>query len=161
MRRRQSVTILGIVDRTVSEGIAVGLAVVAYTGMGRLDLDPGFGGLDEGDIPAHHAALEAGSVYAFDKDVTVWSGSRREYEDWRGRLAELVAGAGRKKPFRQLIELDHDEDVIGSYAAARLARDFAEWDDSARECGDGFYGIWTALRRGCEIAADRGAVEIC
>ena len=115
--------------------------------MRRLALEPGFGGLDEGDMPTHHVTLEAGLVYAFGKDVTVWSGSRRELEDWRGRLAALVAGLGRKQPFRRLMELEHDEDVIGSWTAAKLTRDLHEWDNRARECGDGFYRMLTLRSR--------------
>jgi hypothetical protein len=104
----------------------LGMEVVAYGAMRRLNLETDTSELDEGDIPAHHAAVEAGSVYGFEMAESVWFGSWREFEDWRGRLAQLVAGSGRKKPFRPLIGFDRDQGdgMIRSRAAAKLTQDF-------------------------------------
>jgi hypothetical protein len=73
-------------------------------------------------------------MYYIGTAVTAWLSSRLEFGDCRGRLTELVAGAVRKKPFRQLIGFDHDKGggMIRSWTAAKLARDFREWDARAK-----------------------------
>jgi hypothetical protein len=58
------------------------------------------------------------------------------------------------------------EDLIRSWTAAKLARDFREWHAPARAYGptlgeDDLYETYVALRHGFEMAADSGAVEFC
>ncbi|ANY85506.1 hypothetical protein BB934_45645 (plasmid) [Microvirga ossetica] len=56
------------------------LEVAAYGGMGRRRPNLGLAVMDKDDLPADLIYLEAGSIYAFDKDVAVCSGSRRDFE---------------------------------------------------------------------------------
>jgi hypothetical protein len=63
-------------------------------------------------------------------------------------------------PFRELLCFSDCDGVIGAQVAAKLARDFAEWDERAKALGDSwFYEKYTEWQRCFEMAADDGAVS--
>ncbi len=102
------------------------------------------------------------------------AGSYGGYNAWRDILAKLAgygsargaweaSDAGRNNgPFWELINFSDCEGTIGPVVAAKLARDFAEWEDRARAANSGddywmkLYALW---RRAFELAADGGAVD--
>jgi DNA-binding ferritin-like protein (Dps family) len=43
--------------------------------------------------------------------------------------------------------------------AAKLARDFADFDERANAVGDDFYRTYRELKRGIDMAADGGALN--
>lgn len=135
------------------------------------------------DFPRQAAGLEDRGVYAYTANMSGWSGGYGRYGQWRERLAKLagyqavpyerVAGlpsstvmshsagawAADSGPFHELILFSDCEGAIGADVAAKLARDFAEWDDRAKAAEDEeFYSRYAQWRRVFEFAVDNGAV---
>jgi hypothetical protein len=104
---------------------------------------------------------------------TFQAGSYMYYSKWRNQLAEM-AGLGsaeavrtnpEKKglPFVELIDFSDCEGVIGPKVAAKLAKDFADYEFSASafavESEDDFFlALYREWRRAFEWAADGGMV---
>lgn len=108
------------------------------------------------------------TLYSFTEDFGFRAGSYGGYNAWRTWLAGLVgttpdaAWAGQYHgPFAELINFSDCEGVIGSKTAAKLAKDFAEFDAKAKAADkDGYnYGRYEAWRKAMEMAADGGAVS--
>jgi hypothetical protein len=119
--------------------------------------------------------LSADAVYVWTERANFRAGSYSGYSEWRNNLAVLAGwrndehawgtpdGAGT--PFMELINFSDCEGVIGAAVSAKLAKDFAEWQERAVQYGalvddDGWFlekfGEW---RRAFEMAADNGAVR--
>ncbi len=63
-------------------------------------------------------------------------------------------------PFYELIDFADNEGVIGTIAAAELARDFAEWQDKVNASSEErFREVYGRMRRLFEIAANGGYVR--
>ena len=124
------------------------------------------------------AGLEDESVYGYVESERFWSGSYGTYGSWREQLAKLagyrsvyVGPDGKRShqvgacqsnegPFHELICFTDSDGVIGAKVSAKLARDFAAWDDRAKETRDDwFYQKYAEWRRCFEMAADDGAVS--
>jgi hypothetical protein len=97
------------------------------------------------------------------------AGSYGGYNEWRRQLARLVdvtpeelwnGGPGAKKtPFYELIHFSDCEGVIGPKTAAKLARDFAEYQERADATADAYFReAYAEWRKAFEIAAKGGAV---
>lgn len=148
-----------------------------------LDYDDYFRPYASPHFPRHAADLVHKGAYAFEEAAHVWSGGYGRYNGWREQLAQLAgytpavyeripgyapsrelsyvegafkAGAG---PFYELVYFTDCDGVIGPAVCAKLARDFAEWDERAKALGDGFYTSYRQWREGFELAADGGAVH--
>lgn len=110
------------------------------------------------------------------------AGSYSGYNRWREHLAQLAgypaamdaeyrtdsshavgAWQATSGPFWELINFADNEGVIGPVVAAKLALDFAEFDERAKAFdpeGDGwFYAQYQKWRQAFEMAADGGAVD--
>jgi hypothetical protein len=108
------------------------------------------------------------ALYSFAEEFDFQAGSYSGYNDWRNWLAQVAgwrsaedawkAGGGA---FFELIYFSDSEGVIGSEVSAKLAEDFAEYDEKARSMGeDGYrYKKYQEWRRAFEMAADGGAVD--
>jgi hypothetical protein len=143
----------------------------------RFYVNPEFSGRDAG--------LEPGTVYVRPEPSATYefrAGSYRGYNDWRNALARLAGFArGAEQawndglehgPFIELINFSDCEGVIGPVVSAKLARDFAEWQERANslaEKGRGapwcdapvwFLGLYAHWRKAFEMAADGGAVAL-
>ncbi|MDQ0035887.1 hypothetical protein J2W30_003660 [Variovorax boronicumulans] len=138
----------------------------------RVFANPGFPGREEGLIDR--------AVYAYEESDDVLGMSYGRYNAWRESLAKLAgypltevterfgpsrmlhAGAcwaGATGPFSELINFADNEGTIGPVVAAKLARDFAEFEERAKAIGDDFYQAFLDLKRGSEMAADSGALD--
>lgn len=122
-------------------------------------------------------------VYEFADSMDFRAGSYGGYSAWREELAKLAgypltdheaygghiekrhaagAWAATEGPFWELINFSDCEGVIGPTVAAKLARDFAEWDDRAKARGAAlpfFYEKYQEWHKAMEMAADGGAVD--
>lgn len=135
------------------------------------------------DFPGRADGLEDRACYSYAEAEHVFSRSYSGYNRWRETLAKLAgypldyretfgvrepshaAAAWNGKvqagaPFWELVNFADNDGTIGPVAAAKLLRDFAEFDGRAKEITeDYFYSGYCELRRGLEIAADGGALD--
>jgi hypothetical protein len=131
------------------------------------------------DFPARAAGVEPDVAYEVNEQWGFRAGSYGGYNEWRKQLAELTGitdqrafvrrcaeieddGGRLDHPFAELIWFSDCEGVIGPEVAARLAKDFKEWDERARDCGcddhEWWYELYGTWRRAFEDAAQGGFV---
>lgn len=134
------------------------------------------------DYPGRGEGLEDRAIYSYGEGEHVFSRGYGGYGHWRETLAELAGypmssykmygrsypsraaalwnGEVTEGPFAELINFSDCEGTIGPVVAAKLLRDFIEWDERAKAGGDDyFYKGYGEMRRGLEIAADGGALK--
>lgn len=113
-------------------------------------------------------------VYSFSGEVWGFpAGSYGGYNLWRRHLSKMALGkepedvwrAPVPGPFVELINNADNEGVIGPQTSAKLAQDFAEWEEQARyysqrEMDGWFWEQYQKWRRAFEIAAKGGAVKL-
>lgn len=131
-------------------------------------------------FPGRAEGLTDRAWYEFADSDGFRAGSYSGYGEWRDNLAQLAgyparadlrqphshsaaAWAAQSGPFWELINFADNEGVIGPVVAAKLAKDFAEFDDRAKSFDPGadgwFYERYALWRRAFEMAADGGAVD--
>ncbi len=128
--------------------------------------------------------LEDGACYSYAESEHVFARSYAGYAVWRETLARLAgypldsflntfgvqenshaASAWHGNvpdgaPFVELVNFSDCEGVIGPVVAAKLLRDFVEFDGRAKTIvDDRFYVGYCQLKRGLELASDGGALE--
>lgn len=133
----------------------------------------------EANWPGRTKGVEQGAVYTFTEQFGFRAGSYGGYNRWRDDLAKLAGyplathpaedggpsyapgcWANPTGPFAELINFADNEGVIGSEVSAKLAKDFAEFDERAKTHGDEwFYESFCEWRKAFEMAADGGAVD--
>lgn len=128
----------------------------------------------------HAKGLEDGACYGFKNKLHLHAGSYGGYNNWRENLAKIagypaapqeynsrvhmrhdegafVAGQG---PFFELIYFSDCEGVINSEISAKLAKDFADFQEKSDSEGDEYwrekYSRW---REVFELASNNGAVN--
>lgn len=136
------------------------------------------------DFPSRIEGLEHHATYLHGGRIGGWNASYGRYNAWRERLAKMAgypavpyerlegfkdstvvshqvgASTRTEGPFLELCCFSDCEGTIGPVACAKLAKDFAEWDDRAKAFGDdGFYDHYSQWRELFEFAADGGAVN--
>ncbi len=135
------------------------------------------------DFPGRSDGLEDGAYYDYVKSEHVFAHSYSGYNVWRETLARLAGypldsflntfGVQENShaasaffgnvpdgaPFVELVNFSDCEGVIGPVVAAKLLRDFQEFDERAKALGDDrFYVGYCQLKRGLELASDGGAL---
>lgn len=114
-------------------------------------------------------------VYTCEDRYGFHAGSYSGYNVWREQLSQFAlkkspeavwGGPGLKGPFVELIWFSDCEGVIGPVVAAKLAKDFSDFQDRANEyanqdVSDGDYWLehYNDWRKAFELAAQNGAVE--
>lgn len=132
------------------------------------------------DYPGRDAGLDAAAIYTIGTEhISFGVGNYRSYNLWRNLLAKLAGytyhpgGNGREEycgdcwngvegPFSELISFSDCEGVIGPIVSAKLAKDFADFDDRAKAFVSnyrGFYQLYSEWHRAFEMAADGGYVN--
>jgi hypothetical protein len=145
----------------------MGLDITAYRRLqpdphGSITIDPEeqFPGRLQGLAPRKYAC-------SADDQFDFRAGSYSGYNAWRDELAKMAGYPSAeyvwyrvtKGPFLELINFSDCEGFIGPETAAKLARDFAEYQAKAEELGDYFLGKYEDFRKACEYAADGGAIQ--
>lgn len=165
----------------------MGLDITAYTKLTKLDgvLDadgqpimPYARLWVNNNFPGRDGGIDPDAVYGYDDAHEFKAGGYIGYAAWRDKLAKLAGypqhefqngeishaasawvGKCDGMPFVELVNFSDCEGVIGTGVSAKLARDFAEFDDRAKATGDErFYGLYCKWRKAFEMAADGGAV---
>lgn len=117
----------------------------------------------EDNFPGRSEGLEGGAVYAFEESFGFRAGSYGGYNDWRDWLARMSGWESAKTtgPFYELIHFADNEGVIGPKVAAKLAKDFAEHADKAKQMAQDDFDLqrYQNWQRAFEMAADNGAVD--
>lgn len=138
------------------------------------------------DFPGRNGSIEHKAVYSYSDSHDFRAGSYGSYNNWRERLAELAdypavehetvtgyapsrqirrdaaawRGLCEGKPFVELVNFSDCEGVIGPEVSAKLANDFADFDERAKATGDEwFYDRYCDWRKAFEMASDDGAVK--
>ena len=124
-----------------------------------------------GDFPGRFGTvLKEDALYRAEETHEFRAGSYSGYSAWRAWLAGLVDTTPDDAweyeyvgPFAELINFSDCEGTIADAATcAKLAKDFAEWDDGAKadDTNDGYnYSRYREWRKAFEMAADGGAVK--
>lgn len=133
------------------------------------------------DFPGRSEGIEHGAVYKFADSFGFMAGAYSSYNNWREQLAKLAgypalqssvgyrldalrhdegawqAGSG---PFYELINFSDCEGTIGPVVSAKLAKDFADFQEKADQSGgDDFRMKYSNWRKAFEMAAENGAVD--
>jgi hypothetical protein len=130
------------------------------------------------DFPGRIEPLTDGVVYSFADSFGFRAGSYSGYNAWREWLAKLAgypaadgsghghvhsagAWAVQDGPFHKLINFTDCDGTLGPAVSAKLAAEFAEWDDRAKAAANEpwLYQSYQNWRRAFEMAADGGAVD--
>lgn len=136
------------------------------------------------DFPTRVDEIEDDAIYGAEERMQFRAGSYGGYGAWRNELAKIAgypAGTynqygndyeshcvacwdGAEGPFSELINFSDCEGLIGAKVAAKLAADFAEFDEKAKAHTSGvwedrFYPKYQEWRAAFEMAADGGAVQ--
>ncbi|KGS34477.1 hypothetical protein X962_2021 [Burkholderia pseudomallei MSHR7343] len=131
------------------------------------------------DFPGRADDLENRAIYSYQDADEAFSGGYGRYSMWREMLAKLAGyqpisvdrfGTGRTElrhdeaawratsgPFWELICFSDCDGVIGSTVSAKLAQDFAQFDELAK-ANESFYVIYSQWRAAFEMAAQNGCV---
>jgi len=132
------------------------------------------------DFPGRADDLEDRAIYSYANADEAFSGGYGRYGSWREQLAQLAgyptvpvdryktgnvehrhdyaAWQREEGPFWELICFSDCEGVIGTAVSAKLAQDFAKFDEQAK-ADENFYRVYQQWRRAFEMAADGGCVD--
>lgn len=134
------------------------------------------------DFPGRADGVEDKGVYRAKDSMHFRAGSYSGYNGWRDELAKVAGyqlGSYEQYgqtyqshaasawdvtggPFWELICFSDCEGVIGPVVSAKLAKDFAEWDERVKTYSEGriwFYELFQEWRAAFEMAADSGMVN--
>ena len=125
------------------------------------------------NFPGRADGIKCGACYAAEEDDVGEAGywSYGGYNRWREALSMLALGVMPRRvwdkpddfagqPFVELINFSDCEGTIGPDVAARLAVDFATYDEKARGAMDEWdYLQYRLMADGCAAAADGGALS--
>lgn len=148
-------------------------------------IDHAFTAYINSDFSGRADDVEHKAAYDSEESFGFRAGSYSGYNVWRNQLAKLAGypavdvdryGTGNIEqrndysafnaesgPFWELICFSDCEGVIGSSVSAKLAKDFAEFDEKAKAHEPGmdgwFYQKYQEWRKAFELAADAGCVQ--
>jgi hypothetical protein len=124
--------------------------------------------------------LDSEQVFSYEDAFGFRAGSYGGYSNWRETLAKVAgypaleterygskymshstgAWEARVGPFAELINFSDCEGVIGPKTSAKLAKDFADFQEQADAQGDSdWQERYTSWRKAFEMAADSGFVS--
>jgi hypothetical protein len=134
------------------------------------------------DFPGREGQIENKSIYSAEDSDGFRAGSYGFYNNWREDLAQLAGYAPVKVerygntserhdegawlqengPFWEMIVFSDCEGVIGAEVCAKLAKDFAEFEEKAKTFKgrvNQFYELYEKWKAAFEMGADEGAVQ--
>lgn len=131
------------------------------------------------EFPGRADDIEDRAIYRAQECMGFHAGGYGGYNHWRNELAKLAGYPlgqyeqygkpwdsycvacwnGATGPFSELIHFSDCEGVIGAAVAAKLAKDFADFQDAADKHEDQRFTLkYAEWRKAFEMAADGGAV---
>jgi hypothetical protein len=130
------------------------------------------------NFPGRADEVEDRAIYKAADSFGFRAGGYGGFNAWRNELAKMAGYPlgqyeqygkmwdshcvacwnGATGPFSELINFSDCEGVIGATVAAKLAKDFADYQSKADECDDFFTLKYAEWRKAFEMAADGGAV---
>ena len=138
------------------------------------------------NFPGREGSIEHKAVYSYADSHHFSAGGYGSYNAWREELAKLAGypavefesvegyvpsrkmlhaasawrGLCEGRPFVELVNFSDCEGVIGSELSAKLAKDFADFDERAKAAGnDAFYDRYREWYKAFAMASDNGAVK--
>lgn len=120
------------------------------------------------DFPAQADGIISNIWYQYETCMTFGAGSYPSYGAWRRELAKIGGydqkdvweGRIAEGPFVELVNFADNEGVLGPETSAKLARDFEDRMERARNMMDGddfrLYGKWL---KALTMAADGGLIN--
>ena len=134
------------------------------------------------DFPGREGQIEGKTIYRAEESDGFRAGSYGFYNNWREDLAQLAgyppikverygqvserhdeaAWQVESGPFLEMIVFSDCEGVIGAETCAKLAKDFAEFDEKAKTfkgITNVFYEKYKEWQAAFEMGADDGAVQ--
>ena len=133
-------------------------------------------------FPTQADGLVDRGVYSYGSKMNGWSGAYSAYSRWRETLAkfagytpvlhEFIPGCKASErlsyqvgafedesgPFYELICFSDCDGVIGAKTSAKLAKDFALYEDKAKQVDEVFYSAYDKIRKCFEFASEDGVV---
>lgn len=115
----------------------------------------------EKHFPGRGEGIDPQVVYTWEEQFRFRAGSYSGYNWWRKKLDEFAGNVA----FQELINFADNEGVIGYIVASKLAKDFSDYADKAKQYStkldDGEYWLskYEEWRKAFEMAADGGAVD--
>lgn len=121
--------------------------------------------------PGYAAGIVSGGAYGFAESYSVRMGTYSHFNQWRRVLTTMLTGCTDAwedrptQPFAELTSFADSDGIISGPVAAKLAKDFADFqpyaEAFAKDFVDGRYWIsrYKSWRKVFEVAADNGAVE--
>lgn len=153
------------------------------TGELKYDEENWFQVYDNDDFPGRLEGLQNRHAYKSDEDTHGFrAGSYGGYNTWRNQLAELAgypaipvdryktgnvqsrhdegAWQSTSGPFWELINFSDCEGTIGPVVSAKLAKDFADFQEKADAHTDEYFKTkYADWRKAFDMAADGGCVD--
>lgn len=132
------------------------------------------------DFPGRANEIEDRGVYRFADHFGFRAGSYGGYNMWRNELAKLAGyplgqyeqygrmwdsycvacWEGKEGPFSELINFSDAEGAIGASVSAKLAKDFADFQEEAEKVEAPYFKeLYAKWRKAFEMASDSGAVS--
>lgn len=146
----------------------------------RVPIDYDMRAYKNDDFPGRADEIEDRAVYSAEDSMGFRAGSYGGYNAWREQLAKLAGYPvdqyeqygkmydshcvacwnGATGPFSELIHFSDCEGVIGPSVAAKLAKDFADFQEAADKVAEDWFVVqYAKWRKAFEMAADAGAVS--
>lgn len=112
--------------------------------------------------PMQADRIPHGSVWNYTEQMHVISTTYNHYNELRQELAQMAGHvSGQLGPFHELIDFSDCEGVIGWQTSAKLALDFANYQQLASRQDPMFYFIYCNFLRGFQVASDNGLMKFC
>lgn len=138
-----------------------------------------------GDFPGRAEGLEDRAIYSYEEAEACYSSGYGSYNVWRNALARMAGypltkyktgfggtneshaaacwdPGGATGPFSELINFTDCDGTIGPVVAAKLLRDFEEWEERAKALSDAppyFFERYAGLLSGLRLAAAGGCLR--
>lgn len=119
----------------------------------------------EKNWPGRGEGLEHDKVYTFEDEFSFRAGSYSGYNWFRKELKHFAKASGKEEDFQELINFADNEGVIGPVVSKKLAEDFADNYNDAKEYadslndGDYWFSSYENWKQAFEVASINGAVN--
>lgn len=121
------------------------------------------------DYPYHMSGINPNAFYLCKGELFAFrAGSYAGFNEWKNQLAQLAGFKNSQDywnnkpvaPFSELINFSDSEGAIGYVVASKLAKDFQDYENLAKNSNiPFFYESYKNWKRACEIASKDGVIN--